>query len=104
MPELPVNVSLKKLPLMCSMSMSVSLPVVAGAESRQLGDFTCKEIMAADGDGRDIAIAFLQGYALGQRGPEFDTDDLAEAADKFIDRCLDSPKSKALDVILEVTK
>jgi hypothetical protein len=57
--------------------------------SRNMNNYSCKDIMRLAGSDRDIAISFLHGFILGKKGTnEFDTEKLAEATDQFIEHCL----------------
>jgi hypothetical protein len=73
--------------------------------NRTVEQYTCKDIMRESGSNRDTSIAFLHGYLLGKSGgSEFSIEALTKQTDAFIDRCLDSPNEKAIDVMLEVKK
>ena len=65
-----------------------------------LGEVTCKDVMAQDGEDRDRSISFLHGYVAGEAGrTELDLAALADASATFIDRCLDSPAAVAVDTM-----
>jgi hypothetical protein len=69
----------------------------ASAETDDLAEFTCKDVMRLSGDEREIAIALAHGYVLGKKGQtSYQTDTLAEITDAFIEYCLDNPTEKAL--------
>jgi hypothetical protein len=75
------------------------------ATARKISAFTCKDVMRMDGSDRDVAVAFLHGYLLGEKkSDDFDTHALSDATDRFIDTCLDHPKRMAIDVMREATK
>jgi hypothetical protein len=65
--------------------------------------YTCKEIMRESGADRDAAIAFIHGYLAGKSGgATFNVESLEKQTDAFIDRCLDNPNEKAVDVMMKV--
>lgn len=65
--------------------------------------FTCKDVMREPNTSREIAIAFLHGYLLGKSGTsKFDVEILESQTNAFIEQCLDSPQSKAVDVLTKL--
>lgn len=67
------------------------------ASSKDLGTYSCKEIMRLSGEDRDIAVALAHGYVMGkQNTTQFDTEAMARTTDIFIDYCLDNPTERAL--------
>ena len=65
------------------------------------GDGFCRRFVAGDGDS---AITFLHGFLLGKSGnSKFNLDVLARRTDAFLDRCLENPNEKAVDVMRAVT-
>ena len=74
-------------------------------QKRDLGKFSCKEVMILSGQDRDIALAFAHGYVLGKKGTTaYDLDALAKVTDKFLDYCLDNPKANALASFEKIAK
>ena len=74
-------------------------------KDRTVDQFLCKDVMRESGSNRDVAIAFLHGYLLGKSGGvKFNVDTLRKQSDGFIERCLDNPGDKAVDVMTAVTK
>jgi HdeA/HdeB family protein len=70
------------------------------SQTRTIEQYTCKDIMREAGADRDIAIAFLHGFLLGKSGtPSFNLDVLHKQTTEFIERCLNSPADKAVDVM-----
>jgi TPR repeat protein len=68
--------------------------------TRDIAKVDCKTVMRLDDRERESAIVFLHGYLAGKKGDTvIDLAKLGAATDKFIDNCLDNPKSKALDVM-----
>lgn len=68
--------------------------------TRDIATVDCKTVMRLDDREREAAIVFLHGYLVGKKGDTvIDLAKLGAATDKFIDNCLDNPKSKALDVM-----
>lgn len=73
------------------------------AETRSVEQFACKDVMREHGADRDVAIAFLHGFLLGKSGRStFDRAVLQRQTKDFIERCLDNPKEKAVDVMTKV--
>jgi len=59
--------------------------------------------MREHGSDRDVAIAFLHGFLLGKSGgSKFDLEVLHKQTKEFIERCLDNPKDRAIDVMSKV--
>jgi len=71
------------------------------AEVRSIDQYSCK--MREHGADRDVAIAFLHGFLIGKSGSAtFDRAALHRQTKKFIERCLDNPREKAVDVMAKV--
>lgn len=71
--------------------------------ARTVEQFACKDVMRDSGRDRDVAIAFLHGYILGKSGAsKFDVEALRKQTELFIDRCLNNPNDRALDIMLKV--
>jgi hypothetical protein len=71
--------------------------------SRSIEQYTCKDVMREHGSNRDVTIAFLHGYLLGKSGSStFDIDALHKQTSDFIERCLDNPGVKAVDVMSKI--
>jgi hypothetical protein len=79
-------------------------PAFAQADKdRTIEQYQCKDVMRDSGANRDVAIAFLHGYLLGKSGgTSFNLAALHKQSDAFIERCLDNPKDKAVDVMSAV--
>jgi hypothetical protein len=79
-------------------------PALAQADKdRTIEQYQCKDVMRDSGSNRDVAIAFLHGYLLGKSGvSSFNLAALHKQSDAFIERCLDNPKEKAVDVMSAV--
>jgi hypothetical protein len=74
-----------------------------GVGSRSIEQYTCKDVMREHGGNRDVTIAFLHGYLLGKSGSAtFDIDALHKQTSDFIERCLDNPGEKAVDVMSKI--
>ena len=72
---------------------------------RTIDQYACKDIVRESGSLRDVAIAFLHGYALGKSGnAQFNLTALMKQTDSFLDRCIENPSQKAIDVMLSVKK
>jgi hypothetical protein len=75
------------------------------AGDRSVAQYTCKDVMRESGGNRDVAIAFLHGFLLGQSGGStFNVETLRKQTDAFIERCLDNPGLRAADVMGEIRK
>jgi HdeA/HdeB family len=75
------------------------------AKNRSVEMYTCKDVMRENGVDRDVAIAFLHGFLIGKSGnPTFNLDDLHTQTNEFIDRCLDRPGDKAVDVMSKLKR
>jgi hypothetical protein len=71
---------------------------------REIESYACRDVMRMSGRDRDIAIAFLHGYVLGESGKTaFDAEQLRAATDLFIEDCLSNPDDVALDAMLRAT-
>jgi len=70
---------------------------------RVIEAFTCKDVMREPNTSREVAIAFLHGYLLGKSGgSKFNVEVLEQQTNAFIEQCLDSPQSKAVDVMTKL--
>jgi hypothetical protein len=100
---------------MSKLSMCIAAATILGAAigtspvcaqdtgEHSVDKYTCKEIMRESGADRDAAIAFIHGYLVGKSGgATFNVESLEKQTDAFIDRCLDNPNEKALDVMMKV--
>lgn len=73
------------------------------SKSRTVEQYTCKDVMREFGADRDVAIAFLHGFLLGKSGGStFNLEFLHKQTNDFIERCLDNPGEKALDVMSKI--
>ncbi|MET0278544.1 MAG: HdeA/HdeB family chaperone [Pseudorhodoplanes sp.] len=72
---------------------------------RTIEQYSCKDVMRESGTNRDVAIAFLHGFLIGKAGGErFNVETLRKQTDAFIERCLDNPGVKAVEVMTQVKK
>ncbi len=68
-------------------------------------NIACKDVMRESGGNRDVAIAFLHGFMLGQSGGSaFNVETLRKQTDAFIERCLDNPGLKAIEAMTAAKK
>lgn len=73
------------------------------AKDRTIGQYLCKDVMRENGANRDVAIAFLHGFLLGKSGgAQFNIDVLHKQSADFIERCLENPGEKAVDVMAKI--
>jgi hypothetical protein len=76
--------------------------IAQGSSARNADQYTCKDVMREDDDGRTTAIAFLHGFLLGKSGSSaFDVEAMAKQTDSFIDYCLDHPNDKAVTAMMK---
>jgi hypothetical protein len=91
-------------------AMLAAAPAQAQDKKQDAGDrtveqFTCKDVMRESGGNRDVAIAFLHGFMLGQSsGSAFNVETLRKQTDAFIERCLDNPGLKAIEAMTAAKK
>jgi hypothetical protein len=82
----------------------IGIPAVAvgqDSDSRNVDQYTCKDVMRESDASRTTAIAFLHGFLLGKSGSStFNLDAMAKQTDSFIDHCLDNPNEKAVSVMM----
>jgi hypothetical protein len=68
------------------------------AQNRTIEQYKCRDIMREAGANRDVAIAFLHGFLLGQSGGKtFNLDALHRQTEKFVEHCLSNPDGRAID-------
>jgi HdeA/HdeB family protein len=73
------------------------------SSGRTVDQYTCKDVMREHGGNRDVTIAFLHGYLLGKSGRStFNIDELHKQTSAFIERCLDNPGERAIDVMSKI--
>lgn len=101
---------MKLLPMtaVAVLALSASLPLAAqsdaapaggNAEVRALpvGNLTCRALLQASGDERDLLLAIYHGYMAGKAGAEsMDTVKMSFVTDKVIDHCIDNPSDRIL--------
>ncbi len=86
-------------------ALGAAMTVPAGAQdeepaARDINDITCRDVIRMSGDDRDIAVAFLHGYILGDGdSTEFVVEELYLATDLFIEYCLDNTGAVAVDAL-----
>ncbi len=84
-------------------TLGVTAASAQDVADRTVEQYTCKDILREGGSNRDVAIAFLHGYLVGKSGSsKFNIGVLTKQTDEFIDRCLDSPAAKAVDVMTKI--
>jgi hypothetical protein len=91
-------------------AMLAAAPAQAQDKKQDAGDrtveqYACKDVMRESGGNRDVAIAFLHGFMLGQSGGSaFNVETLRKQTDAFIERCLDNPGLKAIEAMTAAKK
>lgn len=85
----------------------VALPLAAqapadaapSAEVRELpiSTMTCRQLLQASGDDRDLLLALFHGYVAGKAGKtSMDTVKMSFATDAVVDHCIDKPGDPVL--------
>ena len=70
---------------------------------RSIDQFLCKDVMRDSGANRDVAVAFLHGYLLGQdKAARFNLGRVQRQTEAFVERCLDNPNQKAIEEMAQV--
>jgi len=88
--------------ILCSLLAANAVPAQDNAD-RAVEQYTCKDILREGGSNREVAIAFLHGFLLGKSGgSKFNIGILTKQTDDFVDRCLDNPNEKAVNVMMKV--
>lgn len=79
-------------------------PILAQDKNdRTIDQYACEDILRESGSNRDVAIAFLHGFLLGKIGAtNFNLETLTKQTDAFLERCLDNPRGKAVDAMMQV--
>lgn len=64
---------------------------------------TCRYLLTAGGDERDLLLSFFHGYFAGKAGPEavHDVGTMADLTDAVIDWCVDHPRATLLRAYTE---
>ena len=76
---------------------SAGIAAAQSEESKDLRTVSCRDVLLAHGEERDGIILVLHAYLLGEaKQPTYDADVLAEATDRFFDKCIDEPDAQAL--------
>jgi hypothetical protein len=112
----------KSLAIVCMVVGSLSFAGRVGAQSpkasektaapsemsnptRDMNDYTCKDLMRTSGEDRIIGLALLHGYFLGKRGTTtFQPEAMRKATDQFVEYCLDHPTTKVLEAMSQFVK
>jgi hypothetical protein len=86
-------------------SEKAAAPSEASTTTRDMNDYTCKDLMRTTGEDRVIGLALLHGYFLGKRGTTtFQPDAMRKATDQFVEYCLDHPTAKVLGAMSQFVK
>jgi len=100
--KLTSKVSFFGAAILCSLLAANAVPAQDNAD-RAVEQYTCKDILREGGSNREVAIAFLHGFLLGKSGgSKFNIGILTKQTDDFVDRCLDNPNEKAVNVMMKV--
>ncbi len=105
--QMQLRSAAKTLVLFSALSMGFLVACAPSlfAQDRTVAQYSCKDVMRESGPDRDVAIAFLHGFLLGNSGADkFNVDDLRRQSDQFVEACLEKPGSKAIDVMSTVKK
>jgi hypothetical protein len=72
---------------------------------RTIDQYACKDVVRESGSLREVAIAFLHGYTLGKTGnTQFNLNALMQQTDSFLDKCIENPNQKAIEIMTSVKK
>jgi hypothetical protein len=83
--------------------LGFSLVSAQDSKTRTVEQYTCKDVMRESGADRNVAIAFLHGFLLGKTGGStFNLETLHKQTNDFIERCLDNPGEKSVDVMSKI--
>jgi hypothetical protein len=100
--------------MMSSCKVAICVPAFIGvlgfgsvsaqdSKTRTVEQYTCKDVMRESGADRNVAIAFLHGFLLGRSGGStFNLEILHKQTNDFIERCLDNPSEKSVDVMVKI--
>ena len=85
--------------------VGISPTIAQDNGDRTVGQYACKDVVRESGSLREVAIAFLHGYALGKSGDaKFNLNTLMKQTDSFLDQCIENPNKKAIEVMDSVRK
>jgi hypothetical protein len=105
----PESRTAKRLRLILVMTAALwAAPARAGMEhpefTADVKAYSCRELLALDEARENLALAYLSGYADGQRQVvRFDRKLKAEAIIRVLEHCRTSPESSVLEAFLNVT-
>lgn len=85
-------------------------PLAAGAQERAqatadneaartlpVATLTCRDLLQASGQQRDLLLALMHGYVAGKKGLQsVDTVDMSFATDRVVDHCIEAPSDRLL--------
>ena len=67
------------------------------AEERDFASVSCRDVLLAHGEERDLVVLALHAYLLGEKKQlRYDSSVLSAATDKFLDACIAEPEKQAL--------
>ncbi len=94
--------------LLCGTMAAVSFGTIAQAQPApeeeqddivDLKTVTCRDLLKTDGEDRTNTFVFMYGYINGTKGDlTINGPALADASEKILDACIDSPDSTILSV------
>ena len=71
--------------------------VAEPANPKDLASYACKDMVRLSGEDREVALVLVHGYMLGRQNTTvFNTDNMAQTTNSFIEYCLDHPDENAL--------
>ena len=72
-------------------------PTDAIARQLPISTLTCRELLQASGQNRDLLLALFHGYVAGKSGAQaLDTVDMSFVTDAVVDHCIDKPSDPLL--------
>ncbi len=78
---------------------AISSPLMAQAETFEMAELTCAELLELDGETGSLVIIWLDGYLAGVSGDtEMNTDYLVGLTEVLVLECAEDPEALVLDM------
>lgn len=78
-------------------AQSAETPTDDQARTLPIAALTCRDLLQASGQKRDLLLALMHGYVAGKKGLQsVDTVDMSFATDKVVDHCIEAPSDRLL--------
>lgn len=89
--------------LLCALSpiafaaQSADSPIDEQARSLPIATLTCRDLLQASGQKRDLLLALMHGYVAGKKGLQtMDTVEMSFVTDMVVDHCIEAPSDRLL--------